>query len=155
MAKIVKKRKRKLGSGGFGAKSSGGTGKIVTDLRPKYVPKLPPCADNCPSGNDIRGVLTTMAQAEKRGISAEQSFREAWDIFLKTNPFPSVCGRVCPHPCETDCNRKEKEGSLAINNIERFIGDFGIENNLKPTKLSEEQYTDKIAVVGAGPAGLS
>ncbi len=155
MAKIVKKKKRKLGSGGFGAKTSGGTGKIVTDLRPKYVTKLPPCKDNCPSGNDIRGVLTTMAQAEKKGKSAEESFREAWDIFLNTNPFPSACGRVCPHPCETDCNRKDKEGSLAINNIERFIGDFGIENNLKPTKLSEEQQTDKIAVVGAGPAGLS
>jgi NADPH-dependent glutamate synthase beta subunit-like oxidoreductase len=74
---------------------------------------------------------------------------------METTPFPSTCGRVCPHPCESACNRKEKEGAVAINNVERFIGDFGLEKGLKPTKLNGETRSEKIAVVGSGPGGLT
>jgi NADPH-dependent glutamate synthase beta subunit-like oxidoreductase len=66
-----------------------------------------------------------------------------------------VCGRVCPHPCESACNRKEKEGAVDINSVERFIGDFGLEKGLKPTKLGGEARSEKIAVVGSGPGGLT
>jgi NADPH-dependent glutamate synthase beta subunit-like oxidoreductase len=74
---------------------------------------------------------------------------------METTPFPSVCGRVCPHPCEGECNRKEKEGAVGINSVERFIGDFGLEKGLKPKKLTDEKRSEKIAVVGSGPGGMT
>jgi NADPH-dependent glutamate synthase beta subunit-like oxidoreductase len=66
-----------------------------------------------------------------------------------------VCGRVCPHPCEDNCNRNELDGPVNINQIERALGDFGLEKALKLKTLSEEKHPEKIAVVGAGPGGLS
>jgi NADPH-dependent glutamate synthase beta subunit-like oxidoreductase len=49
---------------------------------------------------------------------------------MEENPFPSICGRVCGHPCEEACNRKEFDEPLAINALERFVGDFGLENTM-------------------------
>jgi NADPH-dependent glutamate synthase beta subunit-like oxidoreductase len=127
----------------------------ISPLRPKYAEKTPPCIGNCPSGTDIRGVLTTIAQAEAYGRTNEQAYEIAWRLVTEKNPFPASCGRVCPHPCEAGCNRSEKEGPVAINAIERFIGDFALDKGLKPTLLTEEKFPEKVAVVGAGPAGLS
>jgi NADPH-dependent glutamate synthase beta subunit-like oxidoreductase len=77
-------------------------------------------------------------------------------MITERNPFPAVCGRVCPHPCEEGCNRSAKdETAVAINALERFVGDFGLAKNLKLSRLSEERHAERIAVVGAGPAGLS
>jgi NADPH-dependent glutamate synthase beta subunit-like oxidoreductase len=109
----------------------------------------------CPNQNAIREMLTTISQAEDLEKPHEQAFEEAFYIFLETTPFPSVCGRVCPHPCETGCNRKEKEGAVGINSVERFIGDFGLEKGLKPRKLTDEVRSEKIAVVGSGPGGMT
>jgi NADPH-dependent glutamate synthase beta subunit-like oxidoreductase len=149
--KIKKKRKKKFGTRSF----SGGGGRELSPLRPKHVEKRPPCRDTCPSGNRIREFLTTIAQAERLDKTPDQAFREAWEIYTDTSPFPAVCGRVCPAPCESECNRKELEGAVNINKVERAIGDFGIENGLKLKKLSEEARSEKIAVVGGGPSGLS
>ena len=134
------------------ATSAGGE---ISPLRPRYAPKTPPCIGTCPGGTDIRGWLTTIAQAEAYGRTPEQAYEIAWRMITDRNPFPAVCGRVCPHPCEDRCNRKDKEGPVAINAMERFIGDFGIEKGLKLVRLGEERYSEKVAVVGAGPAGLS
>jgi NADPH-dependent glutamate synthase beta subunit-like oxidoreductase/Pyruvate/2-oxoacid:ferredoxin oxidoreductase delta subunit len=127
----------------------------MSPLRPKYAPKTPPCISTCPCGTDIRGWLTTIAQAEAYGRTSEQAYEIAWHMIADRNPFPAVCGRVCPHPCEDACNRSEKEGPVAVNALERFVGDFGIEKNFQLSKLTEEQKNEPIAVVGAGPAGLS
>jgi NADPH-dependent glutamate synthase beta subunit-like oxidoreductase len=81
--------------------------------------------------------------------------QEAWEIYTDTSPFPAVCGRVCPAPCETECNRRELEGAVNINKVERAIGDFGVEHQLALKRLSDEQKAEKIAIVGAGPSGLS
>jgi NADPH-dependent glutamate synthase beta subunit-like oxidoreductase len=124
-------------------------------LRPKFVEKSPPCMSQCPNHNAVREMLMTIAKAEDHEKSPEQAFEEAFYIFLETTPFPSVCGRVCPHPCESECNRKEKQGAVSINRVERFIGDFGLEKGLKPKKLTDEVSSEKIAVVGSGPGGLS
>jgi len=97
----------------------------------------------------------TVSMAESYEKTYDQALEEAWQLFLETTPFPSTCGRVCPHPCESDCNRVEKDGAVGINNFERFIGDFGLEKKLIPKKLTDETRTEKIAVVGSGPAGLS
>jgi len=150
MSKVVKKKKG-LGGGALARSSSG---RQSSSLRPRPTTKLPPCMDGCPQGTDIRGVLTTIAFGDKYGRTLEQSYEMAWKIITEKNPLPAVCGRVCPHPCEINCNRKDKDEPLAINNVERFIGDFGIEKKLKHP-LAENKYDEKVAVVGSGPAGLS
>jgi NADPH-dependent glutamate synthase beta subunit-like oxidoreductase len=149
--KKVKKKKKSFGTRGF----SSGASREMSPLRPKHVEKKPPCHATCPSGNLIRQFCTTIAQAEQLEKPREQAFEEAWYIYTDTSPFPSVCGRVCPAPCETECNRKELEGAVNINKIERAIGDYGIEKDLPLKKLSDEKKSEKIAVVGAGPSGLS
>lgn len=135
------------------AVSSGGA--EISPERPQYVEKTAPCIANCPAGTDIRSWLVTIAQHEQYGRSREEAYRIAWEKITQKNPFPAVCGRVCPHPCEDNCNRRQKDGAVSVNALERFVGDFGIEKGLKLTKLTGETQPEKIAVVGAGPAGLS
>jgi NADPH-dependent glutamate synthase beta subunit-like oxidoreductase len=130
-------------------------GAEISPERPQYAAKTAPCIANCPAGTDIRAWLVTVAQYEQYGRSREEAYRIAWEKIAATNPFPAVCGRVCPHPCEDNCNRRQKDGGVSVNALERFIGDFGIEKDLKLSKLTEETQPEKIAVIGAGPAGLS
>ena len=149
---VKKKKKKGLGGGAFSGSSRS---REQSPLRPQYIEKLPPCRNACPSGNRIREFVTTIAQAERLEKPSEQAFREAWEIYTDTSPFPAVCGRVCPHPCEDNCNRNELDAPVNINKIERAIGDFGLENKLELKTLSEEKRPEKIAVVGGGPGGLS
>jgi len=127
----------------------------TSPLRPFQIEKLAPCMNGCPQGTNIRALLMTIAQAEKKEKSYDQAFEESWRILTDKNPLPAVCGRVCPHPCEENCNREKKDGAVGINSIERFVGDWGLQNGLKLTRLSEVPQPEKIAVIGAGPAGLS
>jgi len=145
-----KKKKRGIRSG-----STGGSGVETSPLRPKHVPKKPPCGDRCPNHNMIRKALMTVSKAEEYEKTPEQAYEEAAYIFLETTPFPAVCGRVCPHPCETECNRNALEGAVGINSFERFLGDFALEHKLEPKMLSNEKRSEKIAIIGSGPAGLS
>jgi len=142
---------------------------------PVYVRSLPPCKNACPSSEDIRGHLTRIAQSELFGRSLEQSLDDAWNIIADKNPFPAIIGRICPHPCESACNRRRRDWPLAIHNIERHAGDHGIERGLALRRLTaettaqqdavdtistdrnrlSEAVTKHVAVVGAGPSGLS
>ncbi|MBI4677153.1 MAG: FAD-dependent oxidoreductase [Elusimicrobia bacterium] len=152
---IVKKVvKKKQGLGGLRG-SSGGSSVESSPLRPQLIEKPPPCTHGCPNHNMIREALMAVSKAEEFGKTLEAGLEEAWRRFLETTPLPAVCGRVCPHPCETECNRKEKDGAVSVNNFERFIGDFGLRKKLVPAKLTEARRSEKIAVVGSGPAGLS
>ena len=153
MAKLVKKTKKPLG--GLRSHSGGASSVETSNLRPVYVPKTAPCSNGCPNETNIREFLTTISQSEDSGRSYKESYEQAWGILTEKNPFPSTCGRVCPHPCEGECNRNHKDSAVSINNMERFIGDFALENNFKLKRLSEEKYPQKVAVIGAGPAGLS
>ncbi len=156
MGLLKKKDKKKKHSMSRFSSGGGGGGTEISPLRPAYVEKLPPCLGHCPSGNDIRGWLKLIAEREKTGMSLEEACDAAWRLEVETNPFPAVMGRVCPHPCEDHCNRKEKDGAVAINSVERFIGDWGLERNLQlPTLDVGGPFPEKIAVVGAGPSGLS
>ncbi len=148
MAKVVKKKKKAIRSSG------GGSSVESSPLRPKHVEKLAPCMNKCPNETNIRGVLITIAQTEKYGRSYDESFQKAWEILVEKNPYPAVCGRVCPHPCESACNRQFKESSVGINNVERFVGDWGLDKSLS-FKKPEQKYDEKIAVIGSGPAGMS
>jgi NADPH-dependent glutamate synthase beta subunit-like oxidoreductase len=153
---LLKKKKKKKSSIGSRMGGGGASGSQQSPLRPRYLEQMPPCTGHCPSGNDIRGWLTVISLREKLGLSLEEASEKAWRIEMETNPFPSVMGRVCPHPCETDCNRKEKDGAVGINSVERYIGDYAIEHGLKAERIEGEGDKDqKIAVIGAGPAGLS
>ncbi|MDP6777503.1 MAG: FAD-dependent oxidoreductase, partial [Candidatus Latescibacteria bacterium] len=144
--KKVKKKKRKIRSGSGASKAT---------MRPRHIEKTPPCRHRCPSGNRVREFVTTLAQAEHLGKSLDQAFEEAWETVTETSPFPAVCGRVCPHPCEIVCNRKDLDTAVNINEIERAIGDFGLEKGLKLKALSDAPQQEQVAVVGAGPGGLS
>lgn len=150
MALLVK-QKKPLG----GRSHSGGSSVETSPLRPEYLEKLAPCMHGCPNGTKIREVLTTIAQTEDSGRTYDESFKKAFSIIADRNPLPAVCGRVCPHPCESECNRQYLEGPAGINNVERFIGDYALEHDLPFEMLSEEKHTEKIAIIGAGPAGLS
>ncbi len=137
-------------------RGTGGGGGSVSSLRPNQVMKAVPCVTNCPSGNQIRLWVGTIAQRDKAGLGEEEAYQRAWQILVSTNPFPAVMGRVCPHPCEPNCNREAKDGAVAINAVERFIGDWAIEKKLSLSKLPDvEPKSDSIGVIGAGPAGLS
>ncbi len=122
---------------------------------PIYVRRMPPCRSNCPTSEDIRGYLTTVAQAKDNNTPIDAALDEAWYVLTDKNPFPAIHGRVCPHPCEDGCNRLYKDGSVAINNFERVIGDHGLKKGLKLRMLTEEKRNKKVAVLGAGPSGMS
>jgi len=156
MGLLKKKDKGKKHSPPRSSSGGGTSGTEISPLRPSYVEKLPPCAGNCPSGNDIRGWLKLIAEREKTGMSLEEACDRAWHLEVETNPFPAVMGRVCPHPCEDHCNRGEKDAAVGINSVERFIGDWGLERGLALEKLEgAEPRAEKVAVIGAGPSGLS
>jgi Pyruvate/2-oxoacid:ferredoxin oxidoreductase delta subunit len=126
----------------------------ISPLRPRFVEKTPPCADRCPHGQEIREVLVSLAQYEAYGRTPAQAFELGWRRITERNPFPAVCGRTCQHPCELGCNRKAKDGAVAIHLIERFLGDYAIAHHLKVAK-AEAASAVSVAIVGAGPAGLS
>ncbi|MDH5751864.1 MAG: NAD(P)-binding protein [Deltaproteobacteria bacterium] len=117
---------------------------------PTYQLRVPPCTTSCPAGEDIRGVQNILRGVEK----TENKWEAAWRRIVDRNPFPAVMGRVCPHPCQGGCNRKEHDESVAINTVEHALGNYAIENNLKLDKPAAATGK-KVAVVGGGPAGLS
>jgi NADPH-dependent glutamate synthase beta subunit-like oxidoreductase/Pyruvate/2-oxoacid:ferredoxin oxidoreductase delta subunit len=132
---------------------AGSTETQSSPLRPHYTPKTAPCSAGCPIGCDVRGMFATLADAEADGRTAEQAAELAWRRITSRNPFPSVCGRLCSHPCADNCHRSLKEGALAVNAVERFVGDYAIEHGLQFSRTKE--LSTSVAVVGAGLAGLT
>ena len=104
-----------------------------------------PCQEVCPAGNPIPQFLY---------LASEGRYEEALKALLKENPFPGVCGRVCFHPCEKDCNRIQYDETVSINAMERNVFDV---TSKHPPDMSLLSHADskRVAVVGAGPAGLS
>ena len=112
-------------------------------LKPRFVRKPSPCCEACPAGTDVEEFLY---------LAGVGRYSEALDKILQENPFPGVCGRVCYHPCESACNRKSFDESVAIQALERFVAGFADRATGPP---ETEKRSEKVAVVGAGPAGLS
>src|SRR5665648_1019066 len=105
-----------------------------------------PCVDTCPANVDIQKYLRH-AQAG--------NFEDALKVIKQSNPFPLVCGRVCPHPCEAECRRNLIDSPVAINYVKRFVADLDI-NELAPYVPKLKPSTGKkIAIIGAGPSGLT
>ncbi len=109
--------------------------------QPRRQQYVPPCNHVCPAGNDVQGFLHALAQ---------ERTRDALEILLRTTPFPSICGRVCPAPCMASCNRIELDGAVNVRELERFAGDRA-DVHLVPAERRQE----RIAIVGSGPAGLT
>lgn len=111
-------------------------------IRPERREKLSPCRGACPIGNHIPRALDLLAKGK---------LQEAAKVFAETNPFPAICGRVCYHPCEQECNRKEFDEPVAIRLLERFLGDL-LQEGPQPGQPPSDP---EVAVIGSGPAGLS
>ncbi len=114
------------------------------NVEPHHVDQIAPCTLRCPAGNDVVGFVTYVAEGR---------LEDAWRLLAQTTPFPGTCGRVCPHPCEFECNRSELGKSINIHTIERYIGDKFRDN--PPELPKAEDSGKKVAVIGSGPAGLS
>jgi NADPH-dependent glutamate synthase beta subunit-like oxidoreductase/coenzyme F420-reducing hydrogenase delta subunit len=107
-------------------------------------PFIPPCQAACPIHTDVRGYVLAIARGD---------IDTAIRINRQVNPFPSVCGRICTHPCETACRRAQVDEAISIASLKRFAFDHAKELNL--FKQPENKYNEKIAVIGGGPAGLT
>ena len=109
------------------------------------VDQMSPCEEACPIHMDIPSYIIALSQGK---------FKEAVDVVRDTNPFPSVCGRVCHHPCEEACTRALIDRSLAIEYLKRFIGQYEQSNGTKVRRV-KRRHKEKVAVIGSGPAGLT
>ncbi|MCA9063567.1 MAG: FAD-dependent oxidoreductase, partial [Planctomycetaceae bacterium] len=116
-------------------------------LRPAHKHATAPCHGACPAGEDQQAWLAKIQ---------ENDVRAAWETLVNVNPMPAITGRVCPHPCETACNRGHLDQPIAIHNLERWLGDEAIANDWPyPNVPAVDLTRPKVAVIGAGPSGLS
>jgi len=112
-------------------------------VKPIHLSRLSPCMLGCPAGNPIETFIRQVEEGDVDGALA--SIREE-------NPFPSICGRVCFHPCEQRCNRGFMDSPVEIHSLERWIGDKG---RWDPGILKISPNGKSVGVVGSGPSGLA
>ena len=109
-----------------------------------------PCKAACPAHIPVQGYLKLAAQGR---------YTEALELIKTENPFPAVCGRICNKRCEAECTRGDVDEAVAIDEVKRFIADLDMheETRFVPKMVNQigRPYTEKIAVIGAGPAGMS
>ena len=103
-----------------------------------------PCTTTCPAGINVQGYVQLIGQGK---------YREAVQLIMERLPLPGVLGRVCPHPCESVCRRAEVDSSVSIRELKRFAADQVDFSELPVPEI--EDRPEKIAVIGAGPAGLT
>lgn len=110
--------------------------------------KNPPCVKGCPVNIDIPGFITKIK---------EKDINKAYDVISDYSIFPSICGRVCPQEtqCEAVCVRAKNGDPVGIGRLERYVADYVYENKRENKIIKEEANNIKVAVVGAGPAGLT
>ncbi|MBC2715564.1 MAG: FAD-dependent oxidoreductase [Desulfobacteraceae bacterium] len=107
--------------------------------------KLAPCRQGCPLGVNCQGYVQLIARGEEK---------QAMEILRKDLPFPAILGRVCSHPCEETCHRKETEGdAVAIRNLKRYLADQFADEAI-PLPEMQPDSGKTIAIVGSGPAGM-
>src|SRR5690606_32559234 len=103
-----------------------------------------PCQVACPIGTDAPSYLAYIWEGK---------LEEAFEAITATNPFSSVCGRVCDAPCEPACRRADSDGPIAIRNLKRYVMDkLGKTHRLPPVPVTK---TQTVGIVGGGPAGLT
>ena len=105
-----------------------------------------PCKAECPAHIGIQGYIKLASQGK---------YAEALELIKKENPFPAVCGRVCPRYCESACTRGDIDDPIAIDDIKKFIAEQDLNKDHRFVPKLRHEYGKKISVIGAGPAGLS
>ncbi len=126
--------------------------KAAYKLYPQAIPNayhiekrgIPPCREACPAGCNVQGYTALISEGE---------FAEALDVIRRDIPFPGICGRICHHPCEDECNRQDFDDPVSVANLKRAASDFGREEE---REIEVPDVEDReVAIVGAGPAGLT
>jgi len=115
-------------------------------LQEHYGDCIAPCQATCPAGQDVQGYNTLIA----KGL-----YKEALELIMETNPLPSVCGRVCIRPCESECRRNLLDQPIAIASLKRFAADYVAASGEQLDIELSPATGSRVAVIGGGPGGLS
>lgn len=107
---------------------------------------ISPCQNACPAGVNVPGYVALIAAGR---------IRDAYNLIRKENPFPAICGRVCTHPCESKCRRAQLDEPIAISDLKRYVADYALKNEEPYMDLVFPKNGKKIAIIGAGPSGLT
>jgi heterodisulfide reductase subunit A len=107
---------------------------------------LPPCRATCPAGVNAQGYVALISQGK---------FKEALDVLRRTMPFAGVCGRVCTHPCEAECERGKVDEPISIRFLKRFMADYEMKNGREKSQPLPITKKQKVAVIGSGPSGIA
>lgn len=105
-----------------------------------------PCKTECPAHISVQGYIKLASQGR---------YTEALELIKHENPFPAVCGRICPRKCESACTRGDIDDAVAIDEIKKFIAEQDLNQATRYIPKKRHEYGKQIAVVGAGPSGLS
>ncbi|MEG2290294.1 MAG: FAD-dependent oxidoreductase [Clostridium sp.] len=105
-----------------------------------------PCKTNCPAHISVQGYIKLASQGR---------YKEALELIKNENPFPAVCGRICPRKCESACTRGEIDEAVAVDEIKKFIAEQDLNKDIRYVPKLRHEYGKKIAIIGAGPSGLS
>jgi heterodisulfide reductase subunit A-like polyferredoxin len=111
-----------------------------------------PCKHACPAGVNVQGYVALIGQGR---------FKEAYDVIRERCPLPAVCGRICQHPCENQCNRGDLDEPVAVRDLKRFAADWVYANRelldeQSPLRQPQpETREERVAIIGGGPAGLT
>jgi len=104
------------------------------------------CKVGCPAHINVQGYVS---------LAVKGKFQEALQLIKEVSPFPSICGRICPHPCESSCSRSEIDQPVAVHSIERFLADFDLNAGTRYRPEIRMRREEKVAIIGSGPAGLT
>jgi heterodisulfide reductase subunit A-like polyferredoxin len=133
-----------------------GTRKAISRLYPQAIPNLygiskapgrSPCKASCPAGVNAQGYVA---------LIAAKKFKEAYELIRERAPLPAACGRVCQHPCQSECNRAEVDEAVNVRDLKRFAADWMYAHRDEiPAVPAVPAQKEKVAIVGGGPAGLT
>ncbi len=104
------------------------------------------CSAACPVHTDTREYVQRLSRGDYEG---------ALDILLEVNPFPSVCGRICHHPCESECRRKEIDSAVSLRMLKRFVVENTRGHRVARRKKPVQSKEGSVAIIGSGPSGLT
>ena len=107
---------------------------------------ISPCQNACPAGVNVPGYISLIAAGR---------VRDAYNLIRQENPFPSICGRVCTHPCESKCRRAQLDEPIAIADLKRYAADYVLNSGEPFTSLIFQKNGKSVAIIGAGPSGLT
>jgi heterodisulfide reductase subunit A-like polyferredoxin len=128
--------------------------KAAFKLYPQAVPNayaiekkgIAPCRDACPAGQRAQGYIA---------LIREGRYADALRVIKEDNPFPGICGRICNHRCETECNRNLVDEPISIAALKRFVTDQVYAEPYVPPQPTPRTFVERVAIIGAGPCGLT